>query len=105
MSELAKYKPFMAARGIKVIYLALREFRGWSREKASMFTAMSPKTIERIDKGKDPTKDQIQMMDKAYRCNGELIDYWLGRLKLSCQTIKKALEIKKNRLCGNTDDK
>ncbi|MEN6414343.1 MAG: helix-turn-helix transcriptional regulator [Veillonellales bacterium] len=90
MPELAKYKPFMAARRIKVIYLALREFRGWSREKASMLTAMSPKTIERIDKGKDPTKDQVKMMDKVYGCQGELIDYWLGRLKLSCQVLRKS---------------
>ena len=96
MSNLAKVKPLVTERGVNA-YQGLRIIKGWSRDIAAMYTAMSPKTIERIEKGKDPTKDQVKMMDQTYDCNGELIDYWLGRLKLSFGE-------KKNRLCGHTDD-
>lgn len=50
---------------------------------------MSSDTIRRIEQGKDPAKDQVFMMDQAYGCDGELIEYWLGRLKLSCQLLKR----------------
>lgn len=86
MATLHNYKAFMHARQMN-IYQALRVYRGWTRIRAAMETAMSQDTVRRIEKGKEPAKDQVLMMDQTYGCNGELVDYWLGRLKLSCASV------------------
>ncbi|CQR74131.1 hypothetical protein SOV_22570 [Sporomusa ovata DSM 2662] len=90
MPALTEIKPLMSEKGV---YKGLRIFKGWSRDIAAMHTAMSPKTIERIEKGKDPTKDQVLMMDRAYGCGGQLVDYWLGRLKLSSGNVRQVNNI------------
>lgn len=87
MATLQKYKAFMQTRQMN-IYQALRVYRGWTRIRAAMETAMSQDTVRRIEQGKEPAKDQVMMMDQTYGCSGELVDYWLGRLKLSCASYQ-----------------
>lgn len=87
MSELARFKAIMKNRKIS-IYRALRIESGLNRGQAARELNQSPETLGRIERGeREPLKDEIMLMDQTYGCDGELLDYWLGRLKLSYQAL------------------
>lgn len=90
MSMLAKLKPVMTEKNYS-LYRALRELRRFTRTHVALAVGISPETLGRTERGeREPTKEEVVAMDQKFGCGGELVDYWLGRLKLSCQAIKKA---------------
>ena len=83
MSLLEKIKLVMDAKNYS-LYRALRKEKRMSITKVAMAAGVSPETQWRTERGERiPGKDEVIRMDHLFNCNGELINTWLGRSKLS----------------------
>lgn len=63
---------------VATLYSRIRKFRGWFQIDVAEELGITRKTLSNYETGKyDPPKEIVLKMDEFYKCDGELIKYWL----------------------------
>ena len=76
-------------------YTQLRKKHGWAQVDVAAEVGISKKTLSDYETGhREPPKRVVVLLDNFYKCNGELIKYWLKDIDFS--------QIKKIRMFGGT---
>lgn len=83
-----------------VVLRVLRRINGMAAWQVANQVCISESTYERIERGKrDVMPDELQRLDEIHGCQGELIDFRFGRIKLSLEKTKsRLLQRQKGRL-------